>query len=313
MRVIYMGSPDFSVYGLDALAESDHEIVAAVSRADKMKGRKKQLLPTELKKRAIELNIPVYTPENVNEQVFLDELRSLKADVIVVSAFGRILKAEILRMCPFGVINIHGSLLPLYRGASPMNAVLRDGQKETGITMMYMNEGMDEGDILMRESLAIGENENFTSLKRRMGLLGGDLLIKSLALLKAGKAPRIPQEHEKATYCQLLTREDEKILWDQEGRQIHNQIRSLSLEPGAFTYFQKLPFKILETVFESSNSAETPGGIVRFDKKQGVACAVKGGVLWLLKVKPQGKKEMSAADWYRGLRVNEKLSFTTEP
>jgi methionyl-tRNA formyltransferase len=313
MKVIYMGSPDFSVYGLDSLVKSSHKVVAAVSRVDKIKGRKKQLQPTALKKRALELNIPVYTPENVNDPAFLEELKSYNADVIVVSAFGRILKSELLELCSYGVINIHGSLLPLYRGASPMNAVLRDGQKETGITIMYMNEGMDEGDIMIMKSLSIGDNENYSSLKERMGILGGNLIVESLHMLEEGKAPRIAQDHNKATYCQLLTRDDEKIHWDEDGQQIHNQIRSLSLEPGAFTYFQTMPFKILETVFEASNSKETPGSIVRFEKKKGVACAVKNGYLWLKSVKPQGKKEMNAADWYRGLRVNELLSFTTEP
>ncbi len=313
MKVIYMGSPDFSVYGLDALMESGHEVVAAVSRADKSQGRKKQLRPTALKARALERGLPVYTPENVNDFAFYETVKELQADVIVVSAFGGILKKELLEVCPYGVINIHGSLLPLYRGASPMNAVLCDGQKETGITIMYMNEGMDAGDILMMEALSIDVNENFTSLKQRLGVLGGELIVKSLDLLEKGEAPRIPQDHERATYCQLLTREDERILWQKEGLAIHNQIRSLSLAPGAFTYLNKQPFKILTTVFEAADSKETAGSIVTFDKKKGVACAVKGGYLWLLRVKPQGKKEMSASDWYRGLHLPEKMRFTTEP
>ncbi|HMM05601.1 MAG TPA: methionyl-tRNA formyltransferase [Clostridiales bacterium] len=313
MKVIYMGSPDFSVYGLKALMESGHDLVAAVSRGDKSQGRKKQLRPTALKSKALELGISVYTPENVNDPAFYETLRGLEADVIVVSAFGGILKKELLELCPYGVINIHGSLLPLYRGASPMNAVLRDGQKETGITIMYMNEGMDAGDILMMEALPIGVNENFTSLKQRMGVLGGELIVKSLDLLKKGEAPRIAQDHERATYCQLLTREDERIHWQNEGLSIHNQIRSLSLTPGAFTYWDRQPFKILTTVFETADSRETAGTIVAFDKKKGVACAVAGGYLWLLSVKPQGKKEMSAIDWYRGLHLHEKPRFTTEP
>lgn len=312
MKVLYLGSPDFSVYGLEALLKSGHEVMAVVSRPDKCQGRKKELRPTALKAKALEQNLPVYTPVNVNDSAFLEIARELSADVIVVSAFGGILKKELLELCPYSVLNIHGSLLPFYRGASPMNAVLRDGRTETGITIMYMNEGLDEGDILMAEALPIGANENFSSLKQRMGLLGGGLLLESLNLLENGEAPRIPQDHEKATYCQLLTREDECIIWEKEGLAIHNQIRSLSWEPGAFTYLTGQPFKILETIFEPTSNIEPAGTIVRFDKKKGVACAVNGGYLWLLTVKPQGKKVMKAADWYRGLRVNEKLSFTTE-
>lgn len=312
MRVIYMGSPAFSIYGLDALVESHHEIAAVVSRVDKVKGRKKQLQPTALKKRALELNLPVYTPENVNDSAFLAELKTLGADVIVVSAFGRILKKELLELLPFGVLNIHGSLLPAYRGASPMNAVLHDGQKETGITIMYMSEGMDEGDIMKMESLSIGENENFDSLRERMGFLGGRMIVECLDLLAAGNAPRISQDHEKATYCQLLTRDDERIRWEQSGLAIHNQIRSLSSEPGAYTFFQNSTVKLIRTTFEPGEMESTPGTILRAEKKKGVAVAVNDGILYLVSVKPQGKKEMNANDWYRGLREKEMLKFTTE-
>lgn len=312
MRLIYMGSPDFSVYGLNALHQSNHEVVAVVSRIDKSKGRKKQLQPTELKLRALELNIPVYTPEKVNDPAFLSELKALDADIIVVSAFGRILKSELLQLLPYGVINIHGSLLPLYRGASPINAVLHDGQTETGITIMYMNEGMDEGDIMLQEALTIGENENFTLLKSRMGQLGGKMIVTALDLLASGAAPRIPQDNAEASYCALLTRADEKIDWKNDGKAIHNQIRSLALEPGAYTYFQHTPFKILETAFETASNEETPGKIIGFDKQKGVSCAVNGGYLWLKKVRPQGKSDRNAVDWYRGLREKDTLSFTTE-
>ena len=312
MRVIYMGSPEFSVYGLDALMESSHEVIAVVSRVDKVKGRKKQLLPTALKKRGLELGLPVYTPENVNDASFLEELKALNADVIVVSAFGRILKKELLELLPYGVLNIHGSLLPAYRGASPMNAVLRNGEKETGITIMYMSEGMDEGDILKMESLPIGENENFDSLRERMGLLGGRMIVECLDLLENGDAPRISQDHQKATYCQLLTREDERIHWEDDGRAIHNQIRSLSSEPGAYTFLCGAPFKLIRTVFEPGASEEEPGTVLRAEKKKGVAVAVKGGTLYLVSVKPQGKKEMNANDWYRGLHEKVTLKFSTE-
>lgn len=312
MKVIYMGSPEFSVYGLNALFESHHEIVAVVSREDKAKGRKKQLQPTALKARALELDIPVYTPKDVNAPGFLEELKALGADVIVVSAFGRILKKELLELLPYGVLNIHGSLLPAYRGASPMNAVLSNGEKETGITIMYMSEGMDEGDILKMESLSIDENENFDSLRERMGVLGGKMIAECLDLLAEGNAPRIPQEHEKATYCQLLTRENERILWERSGLEIHNQIRSLSSEPGAYTYWQGAPFKLIRTAFEAGEPCEKVGSILFADKKKGVAVGTKDGILYLKTVKPRGKKEMNANDWYRGIREKDGLIFTTE-
>ena len=313
MKLIYMGSPDFSVYGLESLDRSHHQIVAVVSRVDKIKGRKKTPQPTAVKERALALGYPVYTPENVNDPVFLEELKALGADVIVVSAFGRLLKKELLNLLPYGVLNIHGSLLPAYRGASPMNAVLRDGRDKTGITIMYMDEGMDEGDILEMCSIPIAPDENFASLKERMGKLGGEMIVSALDLLEAGAAPRTAQDHEKATYCQLLTREDERINWEKDGEAIHNMIRSISPSPGAYTYFRNAPFKLIRTSFEKKDgTAEPPGTILSFDKKKGVAAAVNGGILWLKTVKPQGKKEMNAADWFRGLRETENLRFTGE-
>lgn len=312
MKVIYMGSPEFSVYGLNALAESHHEVIAAVSRVDKIKGRKKQLQPTALKQRALELGIPVYTPDNVNAPEFLEELKGLGADVIVVSAFGCILKKDLLELLPYGVLNIHGSLLPYYRGASPMNAVLADGQKETGITIMYMSEGMDEGDILKMEALPIDIDENFDSLRDRMGVLGGKMITECLDLLAEGTAPRIAQDNDKATYCQLLTRDDERIRWEKDGFTIHNQIRSLSSEPGAYTYLQGTPFKLICTSFEETEQKEEPGIVLGADKKKGVSVAVKGGILYMQSVKPQGKKEMNANDWYRGIREKDGLRFTTD-
>ena len=193
-----------------------------------------------------------------------------------------------------------------------MNAVLRDGQKETGITIMYMSEGMDEGDILKKEALSIGENENFDSLCARMGELGGKMIVECLDLLEEGNAPRIAQNDNEATYCQLLTREDERIDWKQSGWDIHNQCRSLSSEPGAYTFYQGAPFKLIRTSFEKGEASAEAGTVIGFDKKKGVSVAVNDGILRIQTVKPQGKKEMNANDWYRGIRDKEGLRFTSE-
>lgn len=311
MNVIYMGSPEFSVFGLEALIGSHHNVVAAVSREDKIKGRKRQLQPTAVKKKCLELGIPVLTPKDINSKEFLEEIRQFNADVIVVSAFGRILKKDILNLFPYGVINIHGSLLPAYRGASPMNAVLHDGCSETGITIMYMNEGMDEGDILKEEAIPIGENETFDSLMPRMGKLGGKLITECLDLLAENRAPRIKQKDAEATYCELLTRDDERIDWNFPGLDIHNQVRSLSSEPGAYTYYCGTVFKIIETNFEMvpENDSSEFGHILFSDKKKGVAVAVKDGILFLRKVKPQGKNIMSANDWFRGQKNDLEMMY----
>lgn len=315
MKIIYMGSPAFAVYGLNALYQGGHEIKAVVTREDKARGRKKQLQPTPVKARSLELGIPVYTPSDVNDPAFIEILKETGAEVIVVSAFGRLLKSELLSAFPLGVINIHGSLLPQYRGASPMNAALRDGRMKTGITIMYLNEGMDEGDICLKGELEIGEDENFASLCHRMGELGGSLILEALAKIEQGTAPRIPQNHEAATYCQLMTREDEKISWSQKGNSIHNQIRSLSPEPGAYTYFNGEVIKLIVSHWENDDRCEfddAPGKILFMDKRKGVAVKAQGGILWLKEVKPAGKKQMKANDWYRGLRNKEMAVFTDD-
>lgn len=317
MKVVYMGSPEFALFGLQALHESKHEIVAVVTREDKVKGRKKQLCPTMVKTAAEELGYTVYTPKNPNDGDFLDILKSLDADIIVVSAYGKILKWDILSLYKYGAINIHGSLLPLYRGASPINSVIINGEKETGVTIMFMDEGMDEGDICIKKPLSIGENENFAELRDRMGILGGKGLIEALTLIEKGVAPRTRQSKCHATYCAPLTREDEKISWHQDGRLIHNRIRGLAPEPGAYTYLGKDIVKILETRFEEDcekgENREIYGTILGMDKKKGVSVSVNGGVLWLLTVKPAGKKGMSSQDWFRGLRKSEELRFTELP
>ncbi|MEE0776409.1 MAG: methionyl-tRNA formyltransferase [Bacillota bacterium] len=312
MKIIYMGSPEFAVYGLNALYNAGHEIKAVITREDKIRGRKKQPQPTAVKARAMELGLTVYTPSNVNDSDFIATLKDTGAELIIVSAFGRLLKSEILSALPLGVLNIHGSLLPKYRGASPMNAVLRDGESETGITIMYLNEGMDEGDICLKGSLEIGEDENFASLSQRMGELGGQLIVEALELMERGNAPRIPQNHEEATYCQLMTREDEKISWQCDGKAIHNQIRSLSPEPGAYTHLNGDVVKLIASHWEPITVEGTPGQILSMDKKNGVAVCSLGGILWLQEVKPAGKKTMRATDWYRGLRQKESAVFTDD-
>lgn len=313
MRIIYMGSPEFALFGLNALAQSHHVIVGVVTREDKIKGRKKLPLPTVVKTRSEELGLKVFTPKNPNEGEFLEEIKKLNADIIVVSAYGKILKSEILAMPKYGVMNIHGSLLPLYRGASPINSAIKNGDTKTGITIMYLDEGMDEGDICLKKTLEIGENENFDSLRDRMGALGGEMLIEALELIEKGSAPRIRQRKDAATYCNLMTRDDELINWQQNLGEIHNHIRSISPNPGAFTYFGKEPIKILETTKEFAEYTGKPGEFLGAQKNQGVQIGANGGYLWLITVKPAGKKAMKALDWYRGLRNTENIKFTNEP
>lgn len=311
MKVIYMGSPEFALYGLEAINKSSHEIVAVVSREDKAKGRKKTPQATAVKKRSLELGLKVFTPANPNDPEFLKELSALNGDIIVVSAYGKLLKWDILTLVPYGAMNIHGSLLPCYRGASPINTAIRNGETTTGVTVMYMDEGMDEGDICLKKAVNIDEEDNFVTLRDKMGEAGGTLIVEALDLIEKGVAPRCRQSKANATYCQLLTREDEKINWETGVDSLHDHIRSIAPEPGAFTYLKGEVIKITQTRREPCTHDYPMGKIIGADKKKGVQVGANGGFLWLLKVKPAGKKEMNALDWYRGLRDKENLTFTT--
>ncbi len=311
MKIIYMGSPEFALYGLETINNSDHEIVAVVTREDKIKGRKKRPEPTVVKKRSLELGLPVYTPQNPNDPEFLQELAALDADVIVVSAYGKLLRWDLLSLTPYGALNIHGSLLPLYRGASPINTAIRKGEKTTGVTIMYMDEGMDTGDICLKKSVNIEEEDNYFTLRDKMGEAGGKLIIEALDLIAKGVAPRYRQSKTKATYCRLLCREDERINWREDIDSIYNHIRSIAPEPGAYTYLRGEPIKLIETRREHQEHDYAPGTILEAEKNKGVRVAAAGGWLWLTAVKPAGKKEMKALDWYRGLHDRETLIFKT--
>ncbi|MDO4542043.1 MAG: methionyl-tRNA formyltransferase [Bacillota bacterium] len=312
MRIIYMGSPEFALFGLESIYNSNHDIVAVVTREDKIKGRKKTLEPTAVKKRALELGIKVYTPKDPNEPDFITELSALDPDILVISAYGRILKRLLLTLAPYGAVNIHGSLLPAYRGASPINAAIRNGETVTGVTIMYMNQGMDEGDICLKKDVPIDEGDNFALLRDKMGKAGGQLILEALEMIEKGAAPRFPQNDAEATYCGLLTRNDEKLDWSEDVISLHNHIRSIAPEPGAFTYLRGEVVKIIESSYEKAPHIYEVGKVLGVDKKNGVQVAADGGWLWLRRVKPAGKKEMQAVDWYRGLRDTENLSFTTD-
>lgn len=312
MKTVFMGSPDFALMVLDALVASDHEVVAVVSGEDKPKGRKRVITPTPVKARAESLGIPVFTPARLDDATFLESFQSVGADVAVVASFGKLLKRELLDSFAYGCVNVHGSLLPAYRGATPIQSAIADGLKETGITIMDMDVKLDAGDMYCQQSLGIGEDETYGSLHDRLGRLGGELVVEALTKLEAGTLFKTPQDDAAATYCTVLRREDEIIDWFKPGVAIHNRIRSLSPQPGAVAYRDNAAIKLLRTSFEDGNTPAAVGTILSSDKQKGVAVAVDGGILWLKEVQPAGKKLMDGDAWYRGLR-DRNLNFETKP
>lgn len=304
MKILFMGTPDFALFSLRALCEAEgHQVCAVVTQPDKPKGRGYALLPPPVKVFAEEKELPVYQPTTLRDEAFDALLRELAPEIIVVVAYGKILPPSVLNYPHYGCINVHGSLLPEYRGAAPMQRAILDGKPETGITTMYMAEGLDTGDMLLREALPIEETDNFESIHDKLGALGANLIVKTLDGLERGTLPRIPQDDAAATYAAKITKEDCVALFDTDARHLHNQIRGLSPIPLAFTHTAdgKL-LKLLEARVEDEETLhDTPGRVLALN--DGITVACRRGSVTLLRVLPEGKARMSAADFIRGRKI----------
>lgn len=310
-KIVFMGTPDFSVPILQALAEK-YEVVGVVTQPDRPVGRKKVLTPTPVKIAAEELNIPVLQPNKITgskEMIYIME--ELKPDLIVTAAFGQFLPNALLEAPTHGAINVHASLLPKYRGGAPIHYAVMNGDKETGITIMYMEKRMDAGDILSQRSIRIDEEDDTGDLFEKLSVLGKELLIDTLPDILGGTIQPIKQNEEDATYSPNITREQEQIEWAFPAKQIKNKIRGLRPFPGAFTYWEGNRFKIWDAVVEKEQTNEQPGTIIDFKNNRiQVACGEKT-ILTLLEVQPAGKSRMSVENFLLGagntIQIGERL------
>ena len=304
MRILFMGTPDFAVFSLKALIEAGHEFVGVLSQPDKPKGRGYTLTPPPVKVAAAEAGIPVYQPTTLKDEAFASLLSELDPEIIVVVAYGKILPESVLRYPKYGCVNVHGSLLPEYRGAAPMQRAIIDGKAVTGITTMYMDVGLDTGDMLLREELPLSDDDNFETVHDKLGALGASLIVRTLAALEAGDCPRIPQDESGATYAAKITKEDCLLDFSRDARTVHNQIRGLSPIPLSFTHTPD--GKLLKVTASRICDEETPhenvGCVLSVEDGITVACA-KGAVTFL-GVLPEGKPRMSASDFVRGRKIN---------
>ena len=309
-RVIFMGTPDFAVPCLARLVEIS-DGVAVVPQPATPLGRGQKLRPPPVKVFSQEHGIAVYQPVRVKATDFVDVLRGLAPDLIVVVAFGQILSKEILSLPPLGCINVHASLLPRYRGAAPMQWAIVRGEKETGVTTMFMDEGLDTGDMLLRETLPITQAMTAAELHDAMMKLGADVLEKTLFSLSEGTLKRTPQDDALSTYAPLLDKEVGRIDWKKSAQEIHDLVRGLNSWPGAYTMLEGQKFKIWRTRL-AEGTAE-PGEIVSVTK-QGLLVGTGEGMLEILEVQAPSKKKMAAGDYVRGhgLQLPARFDFDAE-
>ncbi len=300
MRIVYMGTPDFAVASLERLIADGHDISAVFTQPDKPQGRKMKLTPPPVKQVALTHHIPVYQPETFKNESQLPLLRELAPEVIVVVAYGKLLPQYVLELPKYGCINVHGSLLPKYRGAAPVQWMVLNGETTAGVTTMYMDRGLDTGDILLTRETAVGENETAGELFDRLAALGADLISETLSRLPQGIA-RTPQDDSQSTYVSVLDKSMAVIDWTQPAQQVHNRIRGLDPWPVALTTRGGVRLKLFQSRM-TDRSAQVPAGtVVEADAKTGlfVACG-DGRVLQITEVQMVGKKRMPAGDYLRG-------------
>lgn len=311
MKVVFMGSPEFAVPSLRALIENGYSLSAVVSQPDKPRARGKKIIPTPVKQVAVANGIRVLQPQKLSSEDFVEQLKKIQPDVIVVVAFGKILTKDILDLPPLGCINVHASLLPKYRGAAPIHRSVINGEKITGVTTMFMDQGLDTGDMLLKESLIINENDTAGDLHDRLAQIGSSLLIKTLHLSKIGKIKRIPQNDKDATYAPPLTKEEQIIDWNEPSYKIRNLVRGLNPWPGARTYINQNMLKIWQCSFYIDNDMEkeyghiTPGTVLRIERNNGIVIKTGKGLLLLTELQLQDRKKMKAAEFLRGCSLSK--------
>lgn len=306
-RVIFMGTPEFAVPCLAALYEHC-EVIGVVTQPDKPRGRGQKLVPSPVKAWAEAHGLPVWQPKKIKEEEFTKFLEEQKPELMVVVAFGQILSQRILDIPTYGCINVHGSLLPRYRGAAPMQWCVINGEKKTGITTMFMDAGLDTGDMLLKEEFPIGPDTTLEEVHDGLMALGAKVLIATLEKLSDGTLQRIPQTGE-SNYAPMLDKETGHIHWQNPAQKIHDLVRGLDSWPGAYTFLAGKKYKIWRTRLTEEQSAAAPGTILTADKKQGLFVAAGDKVLEITELQAPGKKRMKARDYLNGHAIALPAAF----
>lgn len=311
MNIIFMGTPDFALPSLEKLNNDKLvQVKGVITQPDRPRGRGQKLQPTPVKRKALQLDLDVLQTEDVNSDEFLNKLRSLRPDLIVVVAFGQKLGEELLDLPEKGCLNLHASLLPEYRGSSPIHQVIIDGRKMTGVTTMYMDIGWDTGDIIDQKEVKIDREDTAGSLHDKLARVGADLLVDTVLAIREGKISPRKQNHEKATYAYRLEKNRGKIDWKKDAEAIYNLVRGVNPWPGAYTSWQGKLLKVwqvepLDNVKINESSSAVPGQVLTVDDEKGIIIKAGNGLIQLLEVQLAGRKSMSARDFLRGYNIKK--------
>ncbi|MEK6678926.1 MAG: methionyl-tRNA formyltransferase [Nitrospirota bacterium] len=301
MKIVFMGTPEFAVPSLKALLNSKKEITAVVTQPDKPSGRGKRLTPPPIKVLALNSGVKILQPERLKDEAFLNALKEINPDIIVVAAYGKILPKDIIQLPRYGCINVHASLLPKYRGAAPINWAIINGEKETGITIMQMDEGLDTGGILLQKGIEITKEDTAETLTNKLSKIGAGLLIEGLNAIEKGEIKAIPQDNSKASYAPMLKKEDGQIDWTKGAEDIYNMVRGMDPWPGAFTYCKGELWKVWRVRHVDARKGHS-GEILAADKDR-IDVASKDSVISIIEIQPANKKRMPVSEFLRGHKV----------
>jgi methionyl-tRNA formyltransferase len=312
MRLIFLGTPAFAVPTLEAIVEAGHEVAAVLTQPDRPSGRGQNAAASPVKQAALRLGLTVYQPERVRRPEAVEYLRGMASDAMVVVGYGQIIPQAAIDLAPLGIINVHASLLPKYRGAAPIQWAIVRGETRTGVTSMRIDAGLDTGEMLLKAETEIGPEENAVELGARLAAMGADLLVETLEGLRAGRIVGEKQDHAQATLAPLLKKEDGAIDWSQPAQTIHNRVRGLQPWPGAQTEFRGVPMHVWKTKSPTRGSGADQGVRPTTDKTPGQFVSLKSlvvacgeGGLELLEVQLEGRKRISAADFANGQRLTD--------
>lgn len=309
MDIIFAGTPDFSVPILESLHKEGYNIKMVITQQDRPKGRGKQMQPTPVKEKALELGLEVYQPKNINSRESLDKIKKADPEVIVVVAYGQIFKTEILNLPKYGCINIHASILPKYRGAAPINWVLINGEKETGVTIMQMEEGLDSGDMYYKKRIDITQEDDAFTIHDKLSILGAEAIVESLDKIVIKELEGEEQDHSLSTYAPMLSRDTGKIDWNKKNFEIVNLIRGVKGWPSATTYYEdeKIKIHLAKTIDE--DYSDIPGEIIKVDDDGVLVQTGKGSIL-IEELQFPNKRKMNVSEYIQGNEIKEKIVLT---